>query len=133
MRRRQFLQLSAMGGTVILVTGMSCNGRHPVSYDILGKPEELAQICDLKTLREIGMTYRAQTASEVDSDKLAGLLLTDSAGNPVSSASDQSYVQSLISNKINRDFETGNIVIVKGWILSVTEARQCALLFLNNQ
>jgi len=121
-----------MGGTVILVTGISCSQRHQVSYDILGKPEALAQICDLKTLKEIGMAYRGQTASETDADKLATLLLTDSSGNPVSSASDQSFIQTLMSKKINWDFETGNIVIVKGWILSVTEARQCALLFVNN-
>ena len=132
MQRRQFLQLTAMGGTVILVTGMSCSRRHPVSYDILGKPEELAQICDLKTLKEIGMAYRGQTQSEADGDKLETLLLTDSSGNPVSSESDHSYIQSLMRKKIEHDFETGNIVIVKGWILSVTEARQCALLFVNN-
>ena len=132
MQRRQFLQLTAMGGTVILVTGMSCSRRHPASDDILEKPEALAQICDLKTLKEIGMAYHEQTASEKDADKLAALLLTDSAGNPVSSASDHSFIQSLMSKKIEHDFETGNIVIVKGWILSITEARQCALLFVNN-
>jgi hypothetical protein len=132
MQRRQFLQLSAMGGTVFLVTGISCNRRHPVSYSILGKPEALAQICDLKTLKEIGMAYHAQTGSETDIDKLAALLLTDSAGSPVSSASDNSVIQTLISKKIEHDFETGNIVIVSDWILSVTEARQCAFLFLNN-
>lgn len=132
MQRRQFLQLSAMGGTVFLVTGMGCNQRHPVSYDILGKPEALAQICDVKTLKEIGMAYHAQIPSETDADKLAALLLTDSAGNPLSSASDNSAIQTLIGKKIDHDFETGNIVIVKDWILSVTEARQCALLFLNN-
>ena len=132
MQRRQFLQLSAMGGTVFLVTGISCNRRHPVSYDILGKPEALAQICDLKTLKEIGMAYHTQAGSETDADKLAALLLTDSAGNPVSSASDHSVIQNLISKKIEHDFETGNIVIIKDWILSVTEARQCAFLFLNN-
>ena len=78
------------------------------------------------------MVYRTQTTSETDADKLATLLLTDSAGNPVSSASDHSFIQNLMIRKIDRDFETGNIVIVKGWVLSVTEARQCALLFLNN-
>jgi len=132
MQRRQFLQLTAMGGTVMLFTGISCNGRHPVSYDVLGKPDALAQICDLKTLQEIGMAYRAQTVPEIDADKLANILLSDSAGNPIASASDPSFVQNLMSRKINHDFETGNIVMVKGWILSVTEARQCALLFLNN-
>jgi hypothetical protein len=132
MQRRQFLQLTAMGGTVILVTGIGCNARQQASYEVLGKPEALAQICDLKTLKEIGMAYRAQASSESDRDKLATLLLTDSAGSPVSSASDQSFIQNLMNKKIDRDFEMGNIVIVKGWILSVTEARQCALLFLNN-
>ena len=132
MQRRQFLQLSAMGGTVFLVTGISCNQRHPASYAVLGKPEALAQICDLKTLKEIGMAYHAQAPSETDADKLAALLLTDSGGNTVSSASDNSVIQTLISKKIEHDFETGNIVIVKDWILSVTEARQCAFLFLNN-
>ena len=132
MQRRQFLQLSAMGGTVILVTGISCSQRHPVAYDMLDKPEALAQICDLKTLKEIGKAYQDQTASERNTEKLAALLLTDSAGNTVSSVSDKSVIQTLISRKINQDFETGRIVIVKGWILSVTEARQCALLFVNN-
>ena len=132
MQRRQFLQLSAMSGTVFLVTGLSCNRRRPVSYDILEKPEALAQICDLKTLKEIGMAYHAQAVSETDPDKLAALLLTDSAGNPVSSSSDHSVIQTLISKKIDHDFETGNTVVVKDWILSVTEARQCAFLFLNN-
>jgi hypothetical protein len=120
-----------MGGTVFLVTGISCNRRHPISYDILGKPEALAQICDLKTLKEIGMAYYAQIPSETDADKLAALLLTDSAGNPVSSSSENSVIQTLISKKIDHDFETGNTVIVKDWILSVTEVRQCAFLFLN--
>lgn len=132
MQRRQFLQLTAMGGTVMLFTGISCTGRHPVSYDVLGKPDALAQICDLKTLQEIGMAYRAQTVPEIDADKLANILLSDSAVNPTASASDPSFIQNLMSRKINHDFETGNIVMVKGWILSVTEARQCALLFLNN-
>jgi hypothetical protein len=132
MQRRQFLQLTGMGGTVILVTGMSCSRRHPVSYDILGKPEELAQICDLKTLKEIGMAYRGQSPSETGGDKLETLLLTDSSGNPVSSESDHSFIQALMRKKIEHDFETGNIVILEGWILSITEARQCALLFVNN-
>lgn len=132
MQRRQFLQLSAMGGTVILFTGMSCNQQHPVSYDMLSKPEALAQICDLKTLKEIGMAYHTQAATQMDADQLAALLLTDSAGKPVSPASDNSIIQTLISKNIEHDFERGNTVVVKDWILSVTEARQCAFLFLNN-
>jgi hypothetical protein len=133
MQRRQFIEMTTMGGTVMLVTGMGCRQRHPVSYDLLDQPQELAQICDLKTLKEIGMAYRLQTTTETDANKLASLLLTDTTGKPVSSASDLSFIQSILANKIDQDFKTGNIVTVKGWILSRTEARQCALLFVNNQ
>lgn len=131
MQRRQFIELSAVGGTVFLVTGLNCRQRHPDSYNVLGQPEQLAQICDLKTLREIGMDYRLQTPTEMESGKLAELLMSDSAG-PVSSTSDQLFIQDLMRRKTTEDFESGNIVEVKGWILSVTEARQCALLFVNN-
>ncbi|HEY2348131.1 MAG TPA: hypothetical protein VGH64_03900 [Puia sp.] len=132
MQRRQFIQLTAVSSAAIVITGIGCNQRHSVSYELLGKPEELAQICDLKTLKEIGMAYRLQAASEMDAGKLATLLLTDSAGSSDSSISDNAFVQSLMNWKIKRDFETGNIVIVKGWVLALTEARQCALLFVNN-
>jgi hypothetical protein len=121
-----------MGSAAIGFTGIGCSHRHTVSYDLLGKPEELAQICELKTLKEIGMAYRLQAPSEMDSEKLATLLLTDSAGHPVSSTSDNVFVQSLMNRKIIQDFERGNIVIVEGWVLALTEARQCALLFVNN-
>jgi hypothetical protein len=132
MQRRKFIQLSAIGGAAICISGINCRERHPVSYDMLAKPGELAQICDLKTLREIGMTYRLQNASEREGDKLVALLLTDSAGDRISIASVDSVIQSLMSKKIHQDFETGDTVVVKGWILAITEARQCALLFVNN-
>ena len=133
MQRRKFIQLSAMGSAAIGIAGISCGGRHPAFYNILDKPEVLAQICDLKTLREIGKAYRIQSASERDADKLELLLLADSAGNRVSSDSDSLFIQNLVKEKIKQDFERGNTVVVKGWILAVTEARQCALLFVNNQ
>jgi hypothetical protein len=132
MQRRQFIELSAIGGTVILVTGISCSQRHSSLYDVLDQPEQLAQICDLKTLREIGMDYRKQTPAEMEAGKLKALLMSDSVGNQLPSNSDLSLIQKLLNKKITEDFESGNIVVVKGWILSITEARQCALLFVNN-
>lgn len=133
MQRRKFIQLSAIGSAAIGITGTGCRHRHPAFYNILTNPRQLSQICDLKTISEIGMAYRLQTVSENDADKLIALLSSDSAGNPVSSDADSLFIQSLLNQKIKQDFETGNIVIVKGWILSVTETRQCALLSINNQ
>jgi len=32
-----------------------------------------------------------------------------------------------IAATVRRDFETGRTVLVNGWVLAATEARQCAL------
>ena len=133
MNRRKFILLSAIAGAAVGVTGVNCGSGQPSSYKIFSTPEILAEICDLKTLQEIGMAYRQQTASESQRDKLVALLSTDIAGKPVPSNSDNHFIQVLLNKKISQDFQTGNTVIVKGWILAVTEARQCALLYLNNQ
>jgi hypothetical protein len=133
MQRRKFIQVSAVGTSAIVITGISCKGSHPAFYNVLDKPGQLSIICDLNTIREIGMAYRLQTPAENNADRLAELLSADSVGNTVSSSSDDLFIQSLINQKIKHDFETGNTVIVKGWVLTVTEARQCALLYAINQ
>ena len=38
--------------------------------------------------------------------------------------------RALIVVDVQNDFIKGDIVVIKGWVLSVTEARQCALLSL---
>jgi len=133
MKRRIFIRLSVVGGTAIGLTGVSCNHPGKAFYNSLNKPSQLSLICDAKTIREIGMAYRLQTPSEKDADKLALLLSVDSGGNSVSSSSDSSSIQTLVNQKTSHDFEAGNMVTIKGWILSVTEARQCALFFITNQ
>jgi hypothetical protein len=133
MQRRKFIQVSAVGATAIVIAGISCKGRHPAFYDVLDKPLKLSGICDLNTIRNIGMTYRLQTPAESEADKLAELLSMDSAGNKISSSTDDLFIQNLINQKIKHDFETDSTVIVNGWVLTLTEARQCALLYAINQ
>ena len=116
----------------MLVTGIHCRSHSSSLEDVLSQPEDLAGICDLKTLREIGKTYHAQTASEQDVEKLKKLLLTDSSGKVLSSDDEHASVQNVIRQNIKRDFEIGNTITLKGWILSITEARQCVLLVLKN-
>jgi len=60
------------------------------------------------------------------------LLLTDDAGKSVSS-SDTTLLKTVLNDKVKSDFEKGNTVNVKGWVLSETEARQCAVYSLTQQ
>jgi hypothetical protein len=132
MERRKFISLTAAGGMAVGFTGVSCT-RRPAYYSVLDKPQQLSYICDAKTIRDIGKAYQAQTPAESGSDRLTDLLSADSTGHTVSSSSGNTFIQTLINQKITDDFEKGHTVLINGWVLSVTEARQCALFFLNNK
>lgn len=133
MQRRKFLHVTAVGTTAIMITGTSCKRQHPDFYNILDKPVRLSGICDMKTIMEIGKTYHLQDPAESGVDKLADLLSVDFAGNKIPSSSNDLFIQNLMNQKIKHDFEKDNTVIVNGWVLTVTEARQCALLYDMNQ
>jgi len=79
------------------------------------QPLFLSTICDAQTLGQIGTTYRANTPAEASEDTLIQLLTT---------GGDQT---NQLIKKVKDDFEAGRTVTVDGWVLAVTEARQCAL------
>src|SRR5579871_3646803 len=82
-----------------------------VEFDpALAKPQSLALIWDEETINNIGSQYRAKFPSEKSERSLVKLLN-----------------ETPTEETITSDFKNGNIVIVDGWMLSTTEARQCAL------
>ena len=89
-------------------------------------PAELGNFCEEKTIRDIGIQYRKLVPQESEKAKLEQVLLTDDAGKSIS-ASDKNAVAELLDKKIQNDFNNYNIQILLGWVISVTEARQCAL------
>lgn len=111
MKRRSFILLTIAGG--IATVTPSCKSRRVSSA--LTQPFFLSTICDLQTLRQIGIKYRATTPTESNEDVLTQLLTTD--GDP-----SEQLVQ-----KVNEDFTADRTVTVDGWVLALTEARQCAL------
>ena len=125
MKRRSFILLSATGITALVLPSLSCNSVSPATSKVLQEPNQLAHICDAQTIRDIGNTYRKQVSAESEKDQLIKLLLTDATGNSIST--DSTLLKLALNEKIQADFASGNVVKVKGWILSVTEARQCAI------
>ena len=132
MKRRSFILLSASGLTALVLPSLGCNHVDANSAKILQLPNQLSHIVDAQTIREIGIAYRKQLAVNVNKDQLMELLLTDNAGKPVAS-SDTTILKTVLNNKIKSDFEKGNTLTLKGWILSETEARQCAVYSLIQQ
>lgn len=115
MKRRHFIVGSA-GAAVLTYSGYYFLG--PVNYDTrLKEPIALSMILDEETIRQIGSTYREMVPNESSERALAGKLKNLSGDD----------FATKVVNQIDEDFKTGSTVLVNGWVLSITEARQCAL------
>jgi hypothetical protein len=117
MKRRDFILLATTG---IAAVAIPYYYLRDVEYDgSLAEPKQLSMIWDTETITKIGDNYRLQVPDEKSERTLVKLLSED--------ISSDAAIGKSMEQKIKKDFETGNTVMIDGWILSVTEARQCAL------
>ena len=122
MKRRTFVWLSIATTASLSMPFFSCSNRDATLQKTLAHPQLLSRICDEKTLQEIGKTYRQLTPAEDDERRLQDLLWPQYAKSTTADA-----LQATLEQNIKKDFEKQQVVVVNGWILSATEARQCAL------
>src|SRR3569833_528530 len=124
MERRAFVRLSAYTALVLampLIDGCNTSPNDPLSQPFL-----FSHIADAKTISEAGMAYRKLAPHENNATALRQLL---SEGKPTM---DAKALTSLLNKQVRDDFRSAKTIIVTGWVLSVTEARQCALFSILN-
>lgn len=117
--RRRFLQLTA-AGMVASLTNSACTRETSEDAKALERPELLEMLGAARVL-EIGTQYRAAVPDE---NTVAAL------GAAISSSQHRTFPwigHRSIEERIRDDFADGRTVVVSGWVLSETEARQCAL------
>ena len=119
--------ISGVSAIALGIPWVSCRNRTSNLNSALSQPQFLVRICDDKEVFEIGTLYRKQVPNEAGETQLVSLLLTDDAGKSISASTEKSSLDPWLEKRIQSDFEAGRTVIVKGWVLSVTEARQCAI------
>ncbi len=123
MKRRDFIQLSAFAAAATSFPLLhSCSPS--TTENNLSKPLFLSRLFDEKTMKDAGKAYIKKAPTENNKNKLIQLLSDNSS---IAESSDQYAIHLYLDKKVKHDFETGNTVLVKGWVLSETEARQCAL------
>ncbi|HJQ55057.1 MAG TPA: hypothetical protein VJ825_14550 [Gemmatimonadaceae bacterium] len=118
--RRSFLRVSALGVAAAIVYP-ACEGSDRGTVD---KPR-LLDMLGADRVRAIGNRYVASTPNENTADALR---------SAVSKSRSQSRVPLMprsIDDQVREDFINGHTVLVDGWVLSVTEARQAALFALS--
>ncbi|MDO3628717.1 hypothetical protein [Mucilaginibacter sp. BT774] len=119
MQRRTFIHLSAY--TALALTLPFADGCSPSPENIASRPFLFSQLADKKTIAEAGIAYRKKFPKEDDKTLLSNLLIGANA------SLDKSAIEKQLDDRVLNDFRTGKTIMAAGWVLSVTEARQCAL------
>lgn len=118
--RRQFLSAAAAGAAIVLIGVRGADDGADADARDLAHPELLVALGP-EMVREIGRSYRALVPEESDTTTLEAAVR---AGLRARRASNDDPVRA--------DFEAGRVVVVGNWMLSRTEARQCALFSLRS-
>ena len=113
--RRQFLSAAAGSAALTFMEGRRVE--HDATSDLhaLARPELLGAL-GANAVREIGEAYRALVPAESDRASLETALRADLRAARSSS-----------EDPVRADFAAGRVIVVRDWVLSRTEARQCAL------
>ncbi len=114
MERRRFVGL-ASAGLAIVATPFVYRYFSPVAFEPgWASPGSLAMIMEPDTIRTLGEVYLKTHEDEASHRVLSSHFTT---------LSDEVRRE----EAIKADFQARRTVVVDGWLLSVTEARQCAL------
>ena len=122
--RRRFLELSALG-VIVSVTESGCSSAGDRDTAPVDRPQLLAMLGPDR-VRELGAHYRASTPRESSADTLRAAI-ANGHGFRIPFIGHES-----LDDQVRDDFAAGRTVLVDGWVLSVTEARQAALFSLRS-
>ncbi|MBS1530525.1 MAG: hypothetical protein JSU01_09470 [Bacteroidetes bacterium] len=123
MERRTFVRLSAYTALALTLPFAESCGR---TNDPLALPLLFSKIADKKTLIETGLAYRRAVKDEDNQTALSEKL---ARGMPTM---DAEALRRALNYQVKQEFKAGTTITVSGWVLSVTEARQCALFSMLN-
>ena len=126
MNRRVFVKLGIFSAGAMTLPLLHCHSNDQYNV-LLHQPSFLSQVCDEKALREIGLAYMRLKPEEKKTNRLIDVLTVEPGGKKLSRKASDKEVQSFLNDKIHTDFEKNDTITLNGWVLSFTEARQCAL------
>jgi hypothetical protein len=124
MKRRHFVLLASAGVAAVSIPVVNYFFYEIPDYDKkLSIPQLLSLIWDEENIMATGAKYGEKFPEESNERALARALFANSTN--------RSYDK--LEEMTQTDFSEGRLVIIDGWVLSKTEARQCALHYLLNQ
>jgi hypothetical protein len=131
MKRRTFIYAgvvvaTGLGvGTFVLQNNESKWKKQPFLYPFI-----LSNFLNGESLRAIGNDYIVLRPVENSKEKLLNAI-TNGIRKVQINTKDPAEEAMEIEKKVELDFKSEKMLLVKGWVISETEARQCALLSLS--
>lgn len=117
--RRRFLKAGSISTLLLAIPELWSWAAPPLQQEVLTQSELLVILGDPERVCELGRCYRSAVPTERTREALNAALHEDCpAGSPA---------HRHLQERIREDFATGRTIQLDGWVLSVTEARQCAL------
>jgi hypothetical protein len=131
MKRKKFIIISAVAVAAVAVP-VTIKFRHhrKTRSKPLEEPKILGNFCNAKDIREIGTEYMKRVPHESQKQQLIELLMKNDEGKRLNST-DITEISDWLDVKTDKEFRTDKTIEVAGWVISVTEARQCALFSLS--
>jgi hypothetical protein len=117
--RREFVKLAA-SLTVATIATTACTRDDATNANALDRPQ-LLDMLGPAHVRALGTHYRANVPAENSISALRDAIATERSRLHLA------WLQKSIDDTVHEDFAAGRTVIVDGWVIAVTEARQCAL------
>lgn len=133
MTRRAFV-LSVLGtAAAFFLSQIGCREKVSSKTTVLFMPAFLSLIIDENAIRKIGQAYISFAPNQTTESFLISKLMSDQNGKPLSRTLSASNISLALRKKIEQDFIKGQYLFVDGWVLSETEAQQCALFSLSQK
>jgi hypothetical protein len=131
MKRRTFIYTGvAVAGGIALSDLLLLNNESKWKKQPFLYPFILSNFLDEGSLRIIGNSYRINRPDENSKEELLNAI---TSGIPtIQSRTNDIVSQAMeIEKNVEKDFKSDKFIVIKGWVISETEARQCALLSLS--
>ena len=124
MKRRRFIGIAATSAAAAVAPALA---RHEASVRAtLARPRLLGIFRDEHVVCDLGRRYRALVTAEDNIEALVQRIMGDFPDH-VRPHPFAGTLGDHMDEQVQRDFATGTTVTLDGWVLAVTEARQCAL------
>lgn len=126
MNRRNFIWTLSISSAGIFIPMYGCEEKL-TDTEVLAIPVSMLNVSSANTIEYLGELYKKSNPEESKYDVLISLLVSETFEGEGNKVKGIKAIQKMLKLKIRNDFENNNIVVLDGWILSRTEARQCAL------